>query len=57
MMEEGASYEFINDRRTNGIDKVDGKLQEEHNEEERRHASVSLGLQEQTIIWLTRQVW
>lgn len=40
MMEEGDSYEFIDDRRADGIDKVDGQLQEEHNEEERRHRSL-----------------
>lgn len=36
------SYEFIDDRRTDGVDKVDGKLQEEYNKEERRHCSLPL---------------
>ena len=48
MTEEGEIYEFIDDRRADGVDEMDGELQEEDNKEERRHDSLRVGLQEQT---------
>ena len=39
--EEGL-YEFIDDRRADGIDKVDEELQDEDDEKERRHGFSSL---------------
>lgn len=51
MMEGGYLYEFIDDRRADGVDEVDGELQKEDNEEERWHDSLNLGLQEQKM-WL-----
>ena len=34
------SYEFIDKLRTDCVDKMDGELQEENNEQERRHGDV-----------------
>lgn len=48
MTEEGEIYEFIDDRRADGVDEVDGELQEEDNKEERRHDLLRLNLQKQT---------
>lgn len=45
----GGLYEFIDDRRANGVDEVDEELQTEYNEEERRHDSLCGVLQEQTM--------
>ena len=42
---QGSLYEFIDDRRADGVDKVDRELQEEYNEEERRHDPLLLDLQ------------
>ena len=56
MVEERCLYKLIDDRRANGVDEMDRELQKEDNEQERRHSSLALGLQEQTI-WLRRQVW
>lgn len=56
MVEERCLYKFIDDRRADGVDEVDRELQKEDNEQERRHSSLGLGLQEQTI-WQWRQVW
>lgn len=50
-MEERVLYEFIDDRRADGVDKVDGELQQEDNEEERRHGSLCLSPRRQTM-WL-----
>lgn len=44
-------YEFVDDGRADGVDEVDGELQEENDEEERRHDSLRLGPQKQTT-WL-----
>lgn len=44
-------YEFIDDGRADGVDEVDGELQEEDDEEKRRHGSLCMALQEQTM-WL-----
>lgn len=51
-MEAGGLYEFIDDRRANGIDEMDGELQKEDDEQERRHSSLWLALQEQTVLAL-----
>lgn len=39
---EGGLYEFIDDRRAKGIDKVNRELQDEDNEKERRHDVFSI---------------
>lgn len=43
-------YEFVDDGRANGIDKVNRELQDEDNEKEGKHDVLyRLGLQEQTM--------
>ena len=43
---KGVAYEFIDDRRTNGVDKVNEELQGEDYEEKRRHVFLVLNLRQ-----------